>query len=574
MKKKTKQETKNIIFIIILAIVGLVLFFRVTSFGFVWDDNPLYLNKTNYPETSSFQNIGKFWSPGKMPMYAPVTYTTWSIITSISANDITNTFGKNPFLFHLANVLIHILNSIILLLILYNLFKYKLAAFAASLIFLIHPLNVESVVWISELRGLLSCLFGLLAILYFLNSKSKTNTEDTTDLKTIFIISLLMILSFLSKPSGIVFPVILILIDFFHFKSPLKNNLKLYISLVIITIAFALVSVAGETQASKFIDVPVSTRYILPLFSYIFYLIKVILPINLTAVYGLTPQYLSSNSIFLIYSAIFFLLTLTLIIFRKKSKYIAAGMIISFFALLPTSGIIPFYYQTFSTVADRYFYIAMIGISIIISVLFSNIEKINTKYTILALVSIILFYLSYTQQPRWQNEFSHWNNVINGSSIAIPQAFMGRGEANIKLGNQAGAIDDFTSSIKLKNTEPLYYYNRGNAYLDLNQYTKAISDFSESIKLRNDFIDAYVNRGMAYSELSDRKSAMSDFQKAISLEPKQTDALNYIGVLYAQSDNLDSAIYYFQRALSVNPNDIQATENLQKATNELMKLKQ
>ena len=155
---------KKQIYILLLVIIGIVVFIKVLDFGFVWDDNQLYLNKGNYPEDGRLQNISKLWQPGKMPMYAPVTYTMWGIIAQLSSTDDSNDFKLNPKLFHFVNLLFHILNSVLILLIISRLLKDNLAAFIAGLIFLLHPIQVESVAWISEFRGLLAGFFGFLAV--------------------------------------------------------------------------------------------------------------------------------------------------------------------------------------------------------------------------------------------------------------------------------------------------------------------------------------------------------------------------------------------------------------------------
>ena len=544
----------------ILIVLGLILFVGTATYDFVWDDIPLYLNETNYPSQDRFRNIDKFCIPGEMPMYAPVTYTVWAVIASMSSSDNSNKFGLSPFLFHLVNVFVHIANAVLVFLILLYLFKNNYAAFFAAAVFMIHPIQVESVAWVSELRGLLAALFGFSAVLLFLRREKAKENEKTFDLRFVFTV-LLLILSFLSKPTGIVFPFILLTIDYFYVKPSRK---KLIIDLLIfgtITLLFFLLSVTAESPAADIVNVSAVNRLLLPLHSFVFYLQKTIFPAGLTAVYGLTPQYLIESNQIYIFAGIFVVLALALHFFRDKLAEFRGGLIIAFISILPTSGIIAYYYQTFSNVADRYFYIGFFGIAILLALIFI---RLKSKYKTMAVIVLlaVLFFLSSEQLGSWANDFKHWDSVIHNSKRDIPQAYMGRGEEYIALDKYDKAISDFSKAIEIDPSEPLYYYNRANAFFDIKQYDAALKDYSKALELNNKLLDAYVNRGMLYSETGHQNNAIYDFQKALELNPRQADVCNLIGVSYAIEQKYDSAETYFRKALSINPNDRDALENL------------
>jgi len=564
MKKTNILENKTF-HLAVIVFFGLIVFSKSISYDFVWDDEPLYLNKGNYPENSRFENLDKFWTPGAMPMYAPVTFTAWAVISSLSSNSFDNDFGLQPTLFHLSNIIFHILNSILVYLILFSLFKFSFPSFAAALIFLLHPIQVESAVWISELRGVLAGFFGFLGIYLYLIQKHENNKKM---LQVCLTTAFLFALSFLSKPSGIVFPALILIIDYFFLKSDKKQrilNTGLFIGL---SISMLILSISAESAAEHIVQADFLTKILLPFDSFTFYLTKVLVPINLTAVYGRTTDYLLSGNQLYLYSGISILLFVVVIILRKKLSNYFSGLLIIVIALLPTSGITAFYYQTFSNVADRYFYLAMFGVCLIFGLLFTQMNKKN-QYIVSIFITLPLIIITTGQISSWSNNFNHWDNVIKTSSIEIPQAYMGRGEENLKLGEYQKAIDDFSKAINLNPEEGLYFYNRANAYLDINQLELAISDYTNSIDKNPYYLNAYINRGIAYSEKDEPINALYDFKKAYSLEPKQTDICNYIGVSFAQMGKFDSAYVYFKKALSINPSDLQAIENLKRLEDEL-----
>ena len=578
-----KFLTKQI-YIVLLIVVGLITFSKVINFGFVWDDNELYLNKTNYPEANKLQNISKFWTPGQMPMYAPVTYTVWGLIAQVSSEDETNNFKLSPKFFHIVNLIFHILNSILILLIISKLFNNNLASFFSALIFLIHPLQVESVSWISELRGLLAGFFGFFAIYLHISGnivrqdeskqKSVTKINKSND-KFNYIhetgIIILLILAMLSKPTAVVFPLIIFLLDYFlQPKNTFKQSIIRLITSLALMIPIIILSMMAEGNAAKIANTPFYQKPLIAIDSLIFYLQKVLIPINLSPVYGRTVAFISSGSAIYISLLIFVVITALLWYFRKKSNWLIVSFLIIIVGILPVSGLVDFYYQSFSTVADRYFYISMFGVSVILAYLFSIITANSTKYAVILIAGLLLFLQSSSTADTWMNELSLWNKVIGVNPEASYQAYLGRGEYYVTASNYTNAIDDFTNAIRLNKSENRSYYNRANAFLDLKQYEKAIRDYSQAILINHNDVNSYTNRGTAYYETEQFSLAESDFRKALSINQDQYDLLNRLGVIFASRKQYDSALVYFNQAYRLNPNDSEINENL-KHINDIIK---
>lgn len=569
MKQKKKEERvfKIQYYYIALAVLPFIVFWQVLWNSFVWDDTQLYLNEKNYPKSNRIENIGKFWVPGNQTMFAPVTFTTWAIISSAAHQDGLNEVSLNPMYFHLFNILIHTINGLLLFFILNLLFKNKHAGFAATLLFLFHPIQTEAVAWVSELRGLLSFMFGMLSVYFFI--KMRNSTVKNSSAKLIILSILMTILSMLSKPSGIVFPFILFILDVIYFKTDYKKAiwyLGNYIPFVFVT---SLISSSVESKSDFSFAAALWQKPFIFLDSIGFYLYKIFIPLGFSGNYGRTPQNVMNSSYIFLTVGVAIAILVFLLLNRKKYQFILAGYLIFIIGIIPVSGLANFYYQYFSTQSDRYIYISMFGLVLAVAYLLSQAGERKDVYAVGFIILFILGLLTNSQAQVWRNEMTLWDKAISNAAYPSSPSYLGRGEEYLKLGKSVEALADFTKATELDSTSALAWYNRGNVLLDMKRYQEAITVFTKSIKLNNKLPNSYVNRALAYSESHQSAEAISDYLNAIKLNPNQPDILSDIGVEYAKSHDYKSAAEYFRKALALNPGDENAKEYLER-TNQLL----
>ena len=202
---------------VILLIISLawtfLLYFRVISFEFInWDDNAyIYQNKDIKELTIS--SISKLFSSFYLGMYQPLTMLSFSLEYSF--------FGLNPSIFHADNLILHLFNVCLVFIFIRNLTGNSLSSFIVSLFFGIHPLHVESVAWISERKDVLYTFFYLLGLISYIQYLKVKETK-------FWILSIILfILSLLSKSAAVTFPLVLLLLHFYHQRAEfnLKNTL-------------------------------------------------------------------------------------------------------------------------------------------------------------------------------------------------------------------------------------------------------------------------------------------------------------------------------------------------------------
>lgn len=492
----------------IVFFVSLIFYFRTIDYGFVWDDERIHLHANkNLIEG----HILPFWIQPFSGMYIPVTYSIWTIIKLVfySGSEIA------PTAFHILNNITHSLNSLILFFLLLLLFKKPKQAFLATLLFIIHPLQIESVAWISEFRGLLSNFFGLSAIYLFIKLIDKTNQESTPLFKKplFYISTFLFIISLLSKPSAIIFPFIVLVIIWCFYNSNFRKSIPALCVWVLIASPILFITTHLQSHTEIFPSYSLYQKSILAGFSLVFYITKVIIPYPIAVCYGYTPEIILNTHYSFLYLAGFVPIFIFLNYLRKKSIKAFSGITIFIITLVPIIGYFHFTYQAYSTVADRYAYTGMASIAMIVATALNHFEKNKIIVGLYYLIIIIFSSISFIQTETWKSEFTVWDHTLKHYKISAPA-----------------------------------YYNRGVQYSIQHKFNEAITDYTEALRLNKTYKDAIFNRANAYENIMDYQRAMDDYD------------------YYLLIDSTDGSVYYKRAALFYKTgNRLEAIHNIAKA---------
>ncbi len=536
-----RYSSKSLFYIILIFALVVFVYYPSLRYEFVWDDLQLYLTSDNFPASGLIEKIPEYFIPTKNKMYIPVTLSVWNIICNLGGKEGDK---FNPLPFHLANVLVHFLNAILVFFILKRMRFEERFSFLGALFFALHPIQVESVAWVSELRGLLSALFGFLAIFFYLSGSNNKISKR-------LLIILFLVLSILSKPSGIVFPIIIIVLDFFvNQKLSWKNLIYRNLVYILLIIPFAMLAKFGEATQTIDFAPPIWIRPILWLNSIGFYIFKITIPIDFSPGYGLTHTFLIQNPTHFLYISISFIIIIFGLIW--KNKYFWLGLLIFVAGFLPVSNLLSFYYQYYSTVSDRYVYISMLGLSLFVPFL---VKKIAEKYFVYLIASLVILfvYFAKSELPKWQNEFELWNDCIEKYPNRIPHPYLGRGLIFQSNKNFFHAEQDYNKAIELDSNYYFAYYNRGNLFLDLNNYDKAIEDFTRAIQINRLYVNSYVNRALAFMSKGDYRKAIDDFSFALQLDSNQFDVYYNRALCYLELGDLERALSDLNETLKINP---------------------
>ncbi len=544
-EKATKHKRNLLVDVIILALVVFVLYFPSLRYQFVWDDKELYINESNLPQKETLSKIPDYFIPKKDKMYIPMTYTFWNIIGNLGGIQ-NGGYDSQPF--HLFNLFLHIVNSILVFLILLQFFNERKFALLGAIVFALHPIQVESVAWVSEARGLLAGMFGFGAMLVYLKSK--------TGLSRNYLVYLLLLCSMLSKPSGIVFPLILITTDaYLNGFVPFKEFLKRNVFILLLVVPFIFIAMEGETSRTIEFSSPLWVRPLLWFNAIGFYLLKMFIPINFSACYGLTYSYLIKNVSNFYPILVFVAILFVGIILKKRWFWFTTTVFILGF--LPVSNLVTYYYQYWSTVSDRYVYFSMFAFALCISFV---IKEYFSKYFyyVFGVLGILLFLFSRFELPKWESETALWNDCIEKYPNRVPHPYLGRGSIFQANGNYSQALADYNTAVDLDSNYYFGYYNRGNLYYDLKQFGKAIENYSKVLTINPKYVNAYVNRGLCLMNMRRFEDAITDFNKALELDSKQFDVYYERANCYIELGQRDKAINDLRFSLKLKPDFEQA----------------
>lgn len=393
--------------ILILTLLGLAVYFNSLFNSFVWDDEEqIILNSLVHSITNIFSFFaGSTFNTGGAGVlgglyYKPMMTTVFALLYAL--------FGPNPFFFHLFQVGIHITNSILVYLIFTNFFKKAgWVPFFLAAVFLVHPINAEAVAYIASLQDVLFFFFGAMAFYLVLQEKQ--------GFFRYLLISSLLLLSFLSKETGLLFPIVIGFYLILFKKKLWPFILATGASFSIYAILrFAIAGIYFNKHSLTLIStIPLSGRMINIPQIFVFYFKTFIFPDNLLIDQQWAIQAISWNDFWLPFIYVIFIvaviLTLGFTLWKKKDPYFKL-FIFFFFWFLISLGLHLQFFPLDLTVAERWFYMPMIGLLGMAGTVF---KRTNTPIIIMLILLIsVLSIRTIIRNSNWQNGLTLYSHDI------------------------------------------------------------------------------------------------------------------------------------------------------------------
>lgn len=515
----------------LVLIITAVVFSGTLKLGWTnWDDD-LYIYENHLVKEGMLKEIF-------MPPANPADNNTYSPLV-ISSFALEWKLGKgNPFLYHLDNLILHLLCTALVWFFFRALGLSVWWSGFAALLFGIHPMRVESVAWITERKDLFYaffCLASLLAYLRYLAS------EKTLPLLLAFIF---FVLSLCSKVQAITLPFVLILLDwYFRRKIDLKAILEkvfFFAGSLTIGVSFLvgvnfLMNKAGVITFDKIISFLI--QIVLGIYAYTVYLFKLFVPYPTSPLY---PPPASLQAWYWLVAAIAFIVLIGALAVRRNYRYVTFGMLFFTFNIL----LIPFASAVGDStfINDRYTYVAYIGLFFIVAMVMQELsEKYPSSGVSIKVVAVILLAvfsaLTIKYIPVWKNSETLWSHVIKKYPHRIPIAYLNRGHFFYNHNQSGRALEDFNTAIEINPHYLQAYMNRGLIYLKVNDFENALKDYNSILDLMRPYdtsgnvlnpavSDALGNRGLIYSGMGQYEKALNDLDLAVKLNP--ANPVNYL----------------------------------------------
>lgn len=541
-----------------LLLIGLIIFLPVCGFEFLGYDDDVNITGNHLVTNVTADNLLRFWKAPYEQLYIPLTYNLWSFQAWLS--HFFPGGGGNPLnshLFHTVNLLVHLCSTCLVFLILRTLIKKAWAACAGAIIFLVHPVQVEAVAWVTGFKDLLSGFWALAAVWLYI-SYSKAERAKVL-CKVYFVLAVAsFLLALLAKPGSIITPLVIGVIGYFLLNRSVRQLAFELGPWCLLALPFVAVTMnAQPTDPSQF-QPAFWQRFLIGGDTLFFYLYKLLLPITLGSNYGRTPEFVLGHGWAYLTGVIPYLLVLALLWKASKSWFVPVGIFVV--SILPVLGFISFDFQLISTTADRYLYFAMLGPALGTGWLLAYKTAPAVKMVLIAGL-VLLGGKSMLQVQHWKNPFT-----FNGHEIKVnpnsAHAYLGLGFALANNNQKEEAILSYQKALEIDPRLAPVYHNLGTIYKDLKRNEDAVFYFLKALELNPGYAKAYINLGNIYLEANKNEEAVSYFQKAIQFKPDDYTAYFNLGATYQKMNRMSEAIDAYQKAIRINSGFASAYSNL------------
>jgi len=553
--------------------------------GFIWDDDK-YVTQNEL--LTAPDGLKRIWLSLDSPsQYFPLVYTTFRLERAL--------WNLNPVPYHLVNIFLHALNALLLWRIL-NALRVPGCWFAAAL-FALHPVQVESVAWITERKNMLVGLFSLLSTWSWLkftqldyaadgagsrrreprpdglvsgevdNTKPSKNSpspplEERRPQTSFYFLSLfLFALALFSKTTACTLPVAFLLLEWWkRSRVPWKRFAQL-LPFFLMALAMGLITIWWEQNhqgvKGKLVGISLLDRFLIATRAIWFYLGKLIWPENLSFNYPLWKIDPSAPSAWIWPTLTAMLLPTYILAIRRLNRGIVAAAVFYVITLAPLLGFVMLATFKYSFVADHYQYLACIGpFALAAAGLVKIINSLDKQITLVkpivfAPILLVLGILTSHQAGSYSNLETLWRATIDRN----PRSFLAHNNLAVELlakGQTAEAISHYRTAFEIQ-PDALTGQNLANVLLASGQVDDAIFYYQKALELQPDAPSIAYHLGNAFSAKGRMDEAIAAYRKALELQPTGAAIANTLGNALMAKGNLDEAISYFRKAVQLAP---------------------
>lgn len=602
-RDKLRSSYRHMPIIIGLLLTTVLPYWQVHNHDFISYDDPTYITQ-NKDVQKGLTLDGIIWA------FTTGHASNWHPLTWISHMLDCQLFGLNAWGHHLMSLFFHIMNTVLLFLVLRRMTGLPAggslmlhsfsdgarfgpqacavwqSAFVAAL-FALHPLHVESVAWAAERKDVLSTSFWFLTMFAYVHYVEKPET------KRYVLVLILFALGLMAKPMLVTLPFVLLLLDYWplgRYQGVTAGDVnkrqmsKIFTSRSGRSLLFRLVwekipmfGLVAASSAVTFVvqeksgamatleGVPFGARIGNAAIAYIRYIEKMVWPSDLAVFYP-HPGY--ALSMWQVVIASLALVSVTVLVIRRLpySPYLPIGWLWYLGTLVPVIGLVHVGGQS---MADRYTYIPLIGLFIIIAWGIPDFLKrwphrVATQALLGSTVLVAYAILTWQQVGYWRDSTTLFDHAIK-STAENWVAHLHMGLALDAQGKTVDAIRRFSEAVRIKPKNEVMQNNLGASLWKQGRYEEALTHCAEALRLKPDYADAHNNMGMILGRQGRMDEALTHFKEAIRINPSLGDAHYNLGLTLAREGRLEEAIAAYREALRINPQDHGVRLELDKA---------
>ncbi len=518
----------------------------------IWDDNA-HITK---PELRSLGGLARIWTePGAAQQYYPLVHSFFWVEYRL--------WGDRTLGYHLINILLHAGCALLLAKILRRLDVP--GGWLAAAIFALHPVEVETVAWITELKNTLSGVCCLGAALVYLNFDRERKRTFYAGALCLFILGLMSKTAIATLPATL-----LVLFWWKRGRLSWRRDVLPLLPFFVVGIAAGLFTAWMErrfigAEGSEF-NFPTIERCLIAGRAFWFYLGKLFWPANLVFIY---PRWNVSQTVWwqYLFPAAALLLLAGSWRWRRRSRGPLAGLLFFAGTLFPALGFFNVYPFRFSFVADHFQYLAGIGPITLatagMTAAFGLLEKGKPflKPVLCGALLVPLGILTWQQCGMYADVETLWQTTIRLNPNCW-MAYNNLGLALFQKGQVGEAITHYQKALQIKPDYAEAHNNLGNALLKKGKVDEAITHYQKALQIKPDYAEAHNNLGNALLKRGEVDEAIVHFQAALQIKPNYAEAHNNLGSALLKKDEVDEAIEHFQEARHIEPDNAEACYNL------------
>ncbi len=552
-----------IVFFLVLAV--LTAYWAVRSHDFVnYDDGAYVYENPIVRKGLSREGLSWAFSTTETGNRHPLTWISHMLDCSL--------FGPDPRAAHTTNLMLHIINTLLLFGLLRSLTGDLWRSAVVAAFFGVHPINVESVAWISQRKNIVSTLFWFLSLFAYGRYVCRPNIARYA------IVVCLFVLGLSAKPMLITLPLTLLLLDIWplgRVRFPSTGRLKEKFSLpsrpilekvplLLFSGAAGLLTLFAQQRegAVRSLDaIPLGIRAANAVVSYMKYLAKLIWPGDYAVLYPF-PAHISTG---MVLAAIMVLTAISYmsLVGLRRYPYATVGWLWYLGTLFPVIGLIQVGAQA---MADRYAYVPAVGIFIMLVWGVSDLTARWRHRTVpliasVALVLSVLMGVTLEQVNIWKNSITLFSHALDVTT-ANHTAHNNLGLALMDAGRIDEAVSHFEAVLRLKPRYKKAVNNIGVALAKQKKWAEAIPYYEEALKIDPDYAHALFNLGSAWLMMDRLDLAIRYLSKASALSTKDPLVYNNLGIAYFRMGKAETAVYLLKEALRLAPDYADAHNNL------------
>jgi Flp pilus assembly protein TadD len=562
----------------ILALVGaavpLLLYLPVSHFGSVNYDDDGYLGYRS--------RMGLSWNNVKWA-FGTFDFANWHPVTWLGHMLDCQLFGPNYGGHHMTNLLLHCLNSALLFLVLASFTQKNIRSFVVAVLFAIHPLNVQSVAWISEKKNLLSTLFLFLAIAAYGRYVRRPG------LWRYLLVLILFALGLMSKPMIITFPFLLLLLDYWPLRrlslwkgksvAPARSDVESQVEFQAIAptstvkllwekVPFLVLSAADAVAtvvAQKALGAITDAEFRLPIrlenaaVAYVSYISKMFWPVRLAVFY---PHPGNSIPPWKALLASIFLLAVTVMVIRGRDRrYLLTGWFAYLGILVPVIGLVQVGSQS---MADRYAYLPLIGLFIMLVWGAGDLLGCFSGSSMAKIAGVVTLCIFAALAADTRRQLAYWHDGLTlfSHELAVAQdSYTGHSklaEALEVSGRMDDALAEFQSYQAQHPNDAAANYNLSAALLRRGRTQEAMQGLQRTLTLTQlppVLAHTHWQLGNICYQLGDMDAAQQHYRSAVQLNPREYGASMMLGIMLERQGKHEEAIAYLRQSLPMESPD-------------------